>query len=167
MAGVWNRMLNFLGFEEEIIEDEPVLAEEERAAAPEPARPRRARRDRVIDEMPRVHRYGALVPLAGGQASASPAVNRVIVWQPASFDEVQGLVDRLREGCQIIVNFEGVDRQLSGRLINFLSGSVYALGGSMYRVSTSVMLFEPAGVTVEPAGGEDARDWWTEGEPEA
>lgn len=167
MAGVWNRMLNFLGFEEEIVEDEPALAEAERAAVPEPVRARRPHREHAAEELPRVARYGALVPLAGGQARGANAGSRVIVWQPASFDEVQGLVDRLREGCQIVVNFEGVDRQLSGRLINFLSGSVYALGGSMYRVSSAVMLFEPAGVTVEPAGGEDARDWWTEGEPEA
>lgn len=154
---MWSRVLNFLGFEEEWLDEEEPAAEV--AAAAEPARARRVRAERG----PERDRRPALVPIAGGQ-SLRHAGARVVVWHPASFDEVQGLVDRLREGWQIVVNFEGVDRQLSGRLINFLSGSVYALGGSMYRVASHVMMFAPAGVTVEPAGGEERASWWAEGE---
>ncbi|MBX5476701.1 MAG: cell division protein SepF [Clostridia bacterium] len=164
MSGVWDRVLTFLGFEE-VVEEEYEEESERAAVNTGPSPVSRARRSREVaaPEPERPARYGALVPIAGGARGQNHA--RVTVWHPTAFDEVQTLVDRLREGHQIVVNLEGVDRQLTGRIINFLSGSVYALGGSMYRVSSHVVMFLPAGVSVDAAGGDEV-DWWSEGENE-
>lgn len=142
---MWERMLNFLGLEEDLPEEE----EQPKAMVREEEKPRvQGAKGSSPGE---VRRYGSIISLAGGQARA--VGQRVVIWRPESFDEVQGMVDRLREGAQLLVNLEGVDRALSQRLVNFLSGSVYALGGSMQKVSGHVMVFAPQGVQIDTAPG--------------
>ncbi|MBE3589501.1 MAG: cell division protein SepF [Firmicutes bacterium] len=162
MSGVWDRVLTFLGFEEVVEEEAEETAERAAVNTGAGSGARARRREALAAEPERPARYGALVPIPGGRGSQA---GRVTVWHPSAFEEVQTLVDRLRDGHQIVVNLEGVERHLTGRIINFLSGSVYALGGSMYRVSSHVIMFLPAGVQVETAGGEEP-DWWSEGEHE-
>ena len=55
----------------------------------------------------------------------------------------------------MIVNLQGVDRELSRRLIDFSSGLTYGLGGAMERVAEQVFLLTPS--TVEVSAEEKRR----------
>ncbi len=66
--------------------------------------------------------------------------------QPTSFNDVQQVADRFKTLNPVIVNLQGVNRDLSRRLIDFASGLCYGLGGNMERVADSVYLLTPSDV---------------------
>lgn len=77
---------------------------------------------------------------------------------PTSFNEAQEIGDRFKAGQPVIVNLQGVDRDLRRRLIDFASGLCYALGGKMDKVATHVYMLTPADVEVSAADTRDALD---------
>lgn len=73
---------------------------------------------------------------------------RVVLAEPLSFDEVQGIVDHLKNHKSIIVNLETIDKDLAKRMVDFLSGATHALGGNMQKVSAGIFLFAPSNVEI-------------------
>jgi len=67
---------------------------------------------------------------------------------PTSFNEAQAIGDRFKVGQPVIVNLQGVEKDLRRRLVDFASGLCYALGGKMDRVADQVYLLTPADVEV-------------------
>jgi cell division inhibitor SepF len=67
---------------------------------------------------------------------------------PDSFNEAQEIGDRFKTGQPVIVNLQGVDKDLRRRLVDFASGLCYALAGKMDRVADQVYLLTPADVEV-------------------
>ncbi|MDG2027392.1 MAG: cell division protein SepF [Acidimicrobiales bacterium] len=67
---------------------------------------------------------------------------------PTSFNEAQAIGDRFKSGQPVIVNLQGIERDLRRRLVDFASGLCYALGGKMDRVADQVYLLIPADVEV-------------------
>jgi cell division inhibitor SepF len=73
---------------------------------------------------------------------------KVVVIEPKSFDEAQEIIDDLKSGRPVIINFEDTDRELARRIIDFISGGAYALDGSTEKISNYVFLFAPKGVEI-------------------
>ncbi len=73
---------------------------------------------------------------------------RVHVVEPRGFDEAQEVGDRLKVNQPVIINLQGLTRDLQRRMIDFSSGLTYALSGSMQRVAEQVFLLTPSNVEV-------------------
>jgi cell division inhibitor SepF len=73
---------------------------------------------------------------------------KVHVVAPDGFNDAQEIGDKLKASQPVIVNLQGVQRDLSRRLIDFASGVTYALGGQMERVAEQVFLLTPSNVEV-------------------
>ena len=58
------------------------------------------------------------------------------------------MADRFLADQPVIINLQGVDAELSRRIIDFASGVCYGLGGSMEKVATQVYLMTPHDVEV-------------------
>lgn len=56
---------------------------------------------------------------------------KVVVLEPANFDDSQKVADYLRNNQPVVVNFEGTEGLVTKRMTDFISGTIYALGGSM------------------------------------
>ena len=67
---------------------------------------------------------------------------------PRSFNDAQQIADRFKDGVPVILNLQGIDTELSKRLIDFASGLTYALDGGMQRVADKVFLLTPRNVSV-------------------
>jgi len=65
-----------------------------------------------------------------------------------SFDDAVEIGDRFLADQPVIIDFQGVDAELSRRLMDFASGVCYACGGSMKKVGTQVYLLTPHDVEV-------------------
>jgi len=76
-------------------------------------------------------------------AQAKPSVI-----SPKSFTHAQEVADKFKASQPVILNLQGVDRELSRRLLDFSSGICYALGGHMEKVATKVYLLTPTNVEV-------------------
>ncbi len=77
---------------------------------------------------------------------------------PTSFNEAQAIGDRFKAGRAVIINLQGVDRDLRRRLVDFASGLCYAIGGKMDRVADQVYLLTPPDVVVSTADAQRAID---------
>ena len=75
-------------------------------------------------------------------------LTEVAVAEPASFDDVQAIADRLKRNVGLIVNVEYLGRDDARRVVDFLSGTVYALDGEMQQVSAHVVMFVPRHVSI-------------------
>ena len=74
--------------------------------------------------------------------------SRVHVVEPRSFNDAQAVGERLKSNQPVVLNLQGVDRDLQRRLIDFASGATFGLSGSMTRVADQVFLIEPADVEI-------------------
>ena len=67
----------------------------------------------------------------------------VVLFHAKTFDDAAKASDELRKKKAIILNMENVDKALTRRVVDFLSGSVYALDGSVKKIAQSTYLFCP------------------------
>jgi len=134
--GVMERVLNFLGF----VADETAVGEEEPVEEPVPERPCRGRRPRVVS-------------LQSAQRQL-----KVVVFEPRAFEEVQAIVDQLKNHRPVIINLEETERTLARRVVDFMSGAVYALAGGMQKIGVSIFLFTPANVEISLGPRAEPRD---------
>ncbi len=77
-----------------------------------------------------------------------PANAKPSVVAPRSFNDTQEVADKFKANQPVIVNLQGVDRDLARRIIDFASGICYGLGGQMERVASAVYLLTPTNVEV-------------------
>jgi cell division inhibitor SepF len=91
-----------------------------------------------------------LRPVAGGSRSASNGRSdvRVHLVVPRSFNDAQQVADRFKDSIPVILNLQGVDTDLSKRLIDFASGLTYALDGGMQRIADKVFMLTPRNVEI-------------------
>jgi cell division inhibitor SepF len=102
---------------------------------------RERERDRERPTAP-VPRPAVVRPLVTGAAPKPHVVG------PASFTDAQEVADKFKVNVPVILNLQGVDRDLSRRIIDFASGLCYGLGGQMERVANRVYLLTPSDVEV-------------------
>ena len=85
----------------------------------------------------------------GGQVlSMGSGKQEVVLFHAKSFDNAAKAADELRRKKAVILNMENVDKALTRRVVDFLSGSVYALDGSVKKIAQSTYLFCPHNMDV-------------------
>lgn len=128
-----NRFMNFLGLqeEEEIVEREQIMDDDE-----EP-------RETSGTELRKNNRASNVVSIH------SQKNVKVILNEPRSYDEAQDIADHLRSHRSVIVNLQRVRIDQATRIIDFMSGTVYALGGSISKIGGNIFLCTPDTVEIE------------------
>lgn len=85
----------------------------------------------------------------GGQViNMSSGKQEVVLFHAKSFENAAKAADELRRKKAVILNMENVDKALTRRVVDFLSGSVYALDGSVKKIAQSTYLFCPHNMDV-------------------
>ncbi len=72
----------------------------------------------------------------------------VVLFHAKTFEDAAKASDELRRKKAVILNMENVDKSLTRRVVDFLSGSVYALDGSVKKIAQSTYLFCPHNMDV-------------------
>ena len=80
--------------------------------------------------------------------SASNHGMELIIKHPTSFDDSQEICDLLKQNRPIIVNLENVDRELAQKMMDFISGAIYALDAKIHQISNSIFCVSPANVDI-------------------
>ena len=76
------------------------------------------------------------------------AKQEVVLFRPVSFNDTSKAADDLRNRKAVVLNLENVDKAMSRRVVDFLSGCVYALDGSVKKVAQSAYIFCPHNMDV-------------------
>ena len=85
---------------------------------------------------------------SGQVVSMSSGKQEVVLFHAKSFDDAAKAADELRRKKAVILNMENVDKSLTRRVVDFLSGAVYALDGRVKKVAQSTYLFCPHNMDV-------------------
>ena len=75
--------------------------------------------------------------------SQSQAI-KMVISQPTTFEQSDEICSFLKEKKSIIVNLEYVNKDVARRIVDFISGGVYALDGYIQKVSNSIFLVAPS-----------------------
>ena len=89
----------------------------------------------------------------GGQSFNSEKT--VILLEPRAYSESQQIADYLKKKSSVIVNLKRVTPDQAKRIVDFLSGTVYALEGDLQKIGAGIFLCTPKNVDVEGAITDD------------
>ena len=130
----------------------PARRERRRTPAPAPA-PVMAEED---EEEESAFGFTPMAPATTTTNAAAPSFNgtvlggrsvankqEVVLFRPGTFNDTSKAADDLRNRKAVIVNMENVDKAMARRVVDFLSGCVYALDGDVKKIAQSAYLFCP------------------------
>lgn len=158
--GLWQRLLDYLGFgpEEDEYDEDDLMEEKEESvlALREPKRPtdvpvERQRKPTVSAEL-RSDRtapspaWGKVISVTGKMPM------RMVAMHVKAFEDCQDAANQLIQGHPVIVNLEGLDKETTTRILYFLHGVVYTLNGSVLRINTHLFVFAPQGIDIDTLG---------------
>lgn len=133
MANLFNKVLNFVGWEAE--EEEEMMEERET--------------EKEDVTQPQFLQYGSK------KQQQSKVVNihsqsqfKVVIVNPGNYEDAQEICNHLKNKKPVIINLEEMEKECAQRIIDFLSGSVYALDGGIQKVSAGIFLIAPNNVDI-------------------
>jgi len=135
MAGKFlNKVMGFLGLEdnpeeEETFEENETRKAEERDIENEPAFSSSKKQSRVVN----IH---------------TAASAKVVIIKPNDYDEAANICDNLKNRKIVVVNTTSLESKTAQRLLDFIGGASYVLGGELQEVEKGVYILSPSNVEV-------------------
>ena len=121
---------NFVSLNEDDLEDE---VEETTAEEPEAQpRPKREPLRRSADK----------------RATGVNTAMKVVIVRPEVFDEVAGIADHLVQGKTVVLNLETANKDVSRRIVDFMSGAAYALGCKLKKIANNTFIIVPSNTDI-------------------
>lgn len=113
----------------------PRAMEEKEINIPEPRKERNLRMERTASNK--------IVPIR-----TTPKGLEVCIMKPSSFEDSQDICDMLLSGRASVVNLEGFDPLDAQRIMDFISGCVYAINGKLHQISKYIFIFSPDSIDI-------------------
>ncbi|HOM01390.1 MAG TPA: cell division protein SepF [Acetivibrio sp.] len=136
MSTILNKVLNFVGWETEDEEEDVETVDESEDLEEELKKPQfiqpissRKTQNKVVN----IH---------------SASQFKVIVMQPESFNDAKDVCDHLKSKKPVVVNLGSVQKEVAQRIVDFLSGAIYALDGNIQKVSSDIFIVAPHNVDI-------------------
>ena len=77
------------------------------------------------------------------------AENKMILLEPRAYSESQQIADYLKNRSAVVVNLKRVTPDQAKRIVDFLSGTLYAIGGDLQKLGGGIFLCTPNNINVE------------------
>ena len=74
---------------------------------------------------------------------------KMMLLEPRAYSESQQIADHLKNRNSVVVNLKRVTADQGKRIVDFLSGTVYAIGGDLQKLGTGIFLCTPKNINVE------------------
>lgn len=88
----------------------------------------------------------------------SGSSNKMILVEPRAYSESQTIADHLKARNSVVVNFKRVTSDQQKRIIDFLSGTLYAIDGDLQKVGEGIFLCTPKNIDVQGEITEEMED---------
>lgn len=74
---------------------------------------------------------------------------RLMLFEPRHYSDAQDIADNLRQRRPVVINLQRVDKDQAKRIVDFLSGTVYALNGDIQKVGDHIFVCTPDHVDIQ------------------
>jgi cell division inhibitor SepF len=129
---MFQKVMTFLG----LADEEPPRREEEQI---EEQQQQQGQQESVVP----LKRQGTVVSLHTQKQV------RVYLAEPETYDDAQGIADHLRNRRPVVVNLHKAPHDVAKRVIDFISGCTYALGGTLQKLGHNIFLCAPENIDVQ------------------
>lgn len=83
------------------------------------------------------------------ETKTKETTNQMILVEPRAYSESQAIADHLKSKNTVVVNLKRVTDAQARRIIDFLTGTLYAIGGDLQKIGPGIYLCTPRNVTVQ------------------
>ena len=94
-------------------------------------------------------RENAFYKLNTVDMEAGDGSSKMILLEPRAYSEAQQIADYLKERNTVVVNLKRVTSEQAKRIVDFLSGTIYAIGGGMQKIGGGIFLCTPNNVNIQ------------------
>jgi cell division inhibitor SepF len=140
MASILNKMLDFVGWETEEVDDD--LYDDE------------------MEEFGRNDYQGVKGKKSHGKVLNlnNSSSTKVVIVLPQNINDAKDICDHLRANRSIVMNVEDIETSIAQRIVDFLSGAVYSLDGNIQKISSGIFLATPSSVDIMGELRDDLRN---------
>lgn len=131
MMSIVSKMKNFFALEDDEYEYEEQYVEEETTPA------------KVNKHTQQQQKQQNIVSLQSIQKSS-----KLVLLEPRAYADAQEIADHLKNRRGVVVNLQRISPDQARRIVDFLSGTVYAIGGDIQRIGSNIFLCTPENVDV-------------------
>ncbi len=156
--GVMDKFLNYmkLNGEDDEYYDEDYLDDEEEVTPASAPRKSGAAKNKDAEEEYAEHSSRKAAPVNKITPISKPTARRsnvgagmeVCVIKPTSVEEAREITETLLANRTVVLNLEGLDVDIAQRIIDFTSGSCYAINGNLQKISHYIFIITPASVDI-------------------
>ena len=90
--------------------------------------------------------------------SADGEGSKLILLEPRAYSESQQIADHLKNRHTVVVNLKRVTTDQAKRIVDFLSGTIYAIGGDLQKIGGGIFLLTPNNINVQGKISNDTDD---------
>lgn len=99
-------------------------------------------REKPVKTTPKV------TPIRPSRKSVSSGNMEVCVIKPTSVEDAREITETLLNNRTVVLNVEGLDVEIAQRIIDFTSGSTFAISGNLQKISNYIFIITPASVDI-------------------
>jgi len=90
------------------------------------------------------------------EAVTEDGKSKMILVEPRAYSEAQQIADHLKKRNTVVVNLKRVTPEQAKRIIDFLSGTIYAISGDLQKIGGGIFLCTPKNINVQGKITDDA-----------
>ncbi len=160
--GVLDKFLNVMKLNDDEMSEEDYFDEEDTDYEEEEAPSRRMIRDRseeedeeevisstrysVEEEKPK--RRDSKIASMRSRSKKAASSMAVCVIRPHTMEDAREITETLLSGCAVVLNVEGLELEIAQRIIDFASGSCFAIDGNLQKISSYIFIITPSSVDI-------------------
>ena len=134
--GFMDKVKYFLGFGDDDYDEEYDYEDEDKAVEEEP--------QKEASIFSRKKEKENVVPI---QRKTSSMI--ITVQEPLGYDEAPLIIDDLRQGKAVVVNFEQLEASVKRQIFDFINGGIYAIDGSIQKVTRDIFVLAPKNIAID------------------
>ena len=105
------------------------------------------REDTYEDEKPAKKVSQKVTPIRSVKRAPGPGMEGCVI-KPTSVDDAREITETLLNNQTVVLNLENLDVEIAQRIIDFASGSTYAISGNLQKISNYIFIITPACVDI-------------------
>lgn len=145
--GVMDKFLNYMKLNDEDEEyydddyyDDDIVEEKPKKAA--------KKETELIDDKPPKKVTPKVTPMRQAPRKITGTGMEVCVIKPTSVEDAREITETLLANRTVVLNLEGLDVDIAQRIIDFTSGSTFAISGNLQKISHYIFIITPASVDI-------------------
>lgn len=139
--GVFSKIKNVFGVDDDDFEDDDDEYEEEESVE-----------NTFKADFSQIKKEKSVSSLSSVSNISMPSSLQVVLVKPEKFDDASGIADSLNAKKTVVLNLEATSKEVSRRLVDFLSGVAYANNGQLKKIANSTFIITPYNVDISGIG---------------